>query len=199
MDHGKELKGPGRCVLLTVQLQHDADFLKELNLIDYSLLIGIHNLQRRNRDNVRRNTLQVFLPPDIHIPPQLNFGGRSQYHPLQTQTQVQQPQQSQQQQQQQGSTNGLALPSASHPYHSVSGPVLPRLGPVTAVPMIQLFSYNSQATATAKPAPPPSSQTSTISLQGPAQSSTGAAAPSAGPLMSPAQVPATPSLLTLKQ
>ena len=167
--------------------------------MDYSLLIGIHNLQCRNGDNVQRNTLQVFSPPDVHIPLQLNFGGHSQYHPLQTQTQVQQPQQLQQQQQQQGSTNGLALPSAPHPYHSVSGPVLPGLGPMTAVPTIQPFSYNSQATAATKPAPPPSSQTSTISLQGPAQSGTGAAAPSAGPSMSPAQVPATPAPLTLEQ
>jgi len=70
---------------------------------------------------------------------------------------------------------------------------------VTAVPTIQPSFYNSQAAAVAKPAPPPSSQTSTISLQGPAQSGVGAAAPSAGPSTSPAQVPATPALLTLEQ
>jgi len=70
---------------------------------------------------------------------------------------------------------------------------------MTAVPMIQPFSYNSQAAATTKPAPPLSSQTSTISLQGPAQSGAGAAAPSAGPSTSPAQVPATPAPLTLEQ
>ena len=70
---------------------------------------------------------------------------------------------------------------------------------MTAVPTIQPFSYNSQATAATKPAPPPSSQTSTVSLQGPAQSGTGAAAPSAGPSMSPAQVLATPAPLTLEQ
>ncbi|KAH9961074.1 transcription factor TFIID-domain-containing protein [Russula dissimulans] len=100
---------------------------------------------------------------------QLNVGGRSQYQPPQTQTQVQQPQQSQQQQQQ-GSSNGLALPSASNPYHTA-----------------------------AKPAPPQSSQTSTASSQGPAQNGAGAAAPSAGPSTPPAQVPATPAPLTLEQ
>jgi len=36
--------------------------LKEVNVMDYSLLVGIHNMQRGNRDNVRRNTLKVFSP-----------------------------------------------------------------------------------------------------------------------------------------
>ena len=34
--------------------------------MDYSLLIGIHKLERGNRDNVRRNTLKVFSPD---VPP----------------------------------------------------------------------------------------------------------------------------------
>jgi transcription initiation factor TFIID TATA-box-binding protein len=59
---------------------------------------------------------------------QLNFGGRSQYQPPQSQTQVQQ-------QQQQGSANGLALPSTSNPYYGPSGLVLPGPGPVTAAPI----------------------------------------------------------------
>ena len=38
--------------------------------MDYSLLVGIHNLQRGNRDNVRRNTLKVFSPavPGLRTP-----------------------------------------------------------------------------------------------------------------------------------
>jgi transcription initiation factor TFIID TATA-box-binding protein len=125
---------------------------------------------------------------------QLNFGGRSQYQPPQSQTQVQQPQQQPQPQQQQSSTNGLALPSASNPYFGASGLVLPGPGPVTAAPTLQSSLYN--ATTAAKPALPPSSQTSTSS-QIPSQS--GAAAASAGPSTPPAQVPATPAPLTLEQ
>jgi len=70
---------------------------------------------------------------------------------------------------------------------------------MTAVPTIQPSFYNSQAAAITKPVPPPSSQTSTVSLQGPAQSGAGAAAPSASPSTSPTQVPATSAPLTLKQ
>ncbi|KAI9462523.1 TBP-domain-containing protein [Russula earlei] len=130
---------------------------------------------------------------------QLNFGGRSQYQPPQSQTQVHQTQQQQQQQQQQqGSANGLALPSASNPYHPPSGLVLPGPGPVTAASTLPSF-YNSQAAAAAKPALTPSSQTSISSLQIPAQSGAGAVAPSAGPSTPPTQVPATPAPLTLEQ
>jgi transcription initiation factor TFIID TATA-box-binding protein len=126
---------------------------------------------------------------------QLNFGGRSQYQPPQSQTQVQQQSQ-QQQQQQQASTNGLALPSASNPYYGASGLVLPGPGPVTAATTVQPSFYNSQAAA-AKPAPPTSSQTSISSLQAPAQGVTTATV--AGPSTPPAQVPATPAPLTLEQ
>ena len=71
IDRGKELElGPEKRALLMEQLRRDAEFLKELHVMDYSLLVGIHNLQRGNRDNVRRNTLRVFSPPDVHVPPQ---------------------------------------------------------------------------------------------------------------------------------
>jgi len=127
---------------------------------------------------------------------QLNFGGRSQYQPPQSQTQVQQQQAQQQQpqqsQQQQASTNGLALPSASNPYFGASGLVLPGPGPVTASSTQPPF-YNSQAAA-AKPAPPTASQTSTAPSQAPAPS-----AATAGPSTPPSQVPATPAPLTLEQ
>jgi len=66
---------------------------------------------------------------------------------------------------------------------------------VTAASTLQQSLYNSQATA-AKPAPQPA-QTSTTSLQVPAQS--GATAASAGPSTPSAQVPATPAPLTLEQ
>ncbi|KAG5635239.1 hypothetical protein H0H81_011955 [Sphagnurus paluster] len=54
--------GPEKRALLTEQLRRDAEFLKTINVMDYSLLVGIHNMQRGNRDNVRRNTLKVFSP-----------------------------------------------------------------------------------------------------------------------------------------
>lgn len=52
--------GPEKRALLTEQLRRDSDLLKELGVMDYSLLVGIHSMRRGNRDNVRRNTLRVF-------------------------------------------------------------------------------------------------------------------------------------------
>lgn len=52
--------GPEKRALLTEQIRRDSELLKELHVMDYSLLVGIHNMVRGNRDNVRRNTLKVF-------------------------------------------------------------------------------------------------------------------------------------------
>lgn len=61
INRGKSLElGPYKRSLLTEQLRRDAEFCKELGVMDYSLLVGIHNKRRGNRDNVRRNTLKVF-------------------------------------------------------------------------------------------------------------------------------------------
>jgi len=54
--------GPEKRALLTEQLRRDSELLKKVNVMDYSLLVGIHNMQRGNRDNVRSNTLKVFSP-----------------------------------------------------------------------------------------------------------------------------------------
>lgn len=60
---GRKLElGPEKRALLTEQLRRDKEMLKRINVMDYSLLVGIHNMQRGNRDNVRRNTLKVFEP-----------------------------------------------------------------------------------------------------------------------------------------
>lgn len=57
----KTLKlGPEKRALLTEQLRRDSDLLKELGVMNYSLLVSIHSMRRGNRDNVRRNTLRVF-------------------------------------------------------------------------------------------------------------------------------------------
>lgn len=58
---GKSLElGPEKRALLTEQIRRDSELLKTLHVMDYSLLVGIHNMVRGNRDNVRRNTLKVF-------------------------------------------------------------------------------------------------------------------------------------------
>ncbi|KAF9051633.1 hypothetical protein BJ165DRAFT_1401124 [Panaeolus papilionaceus] len=60
---GKRLElGPEKRALLTEQLRRDSEFLKSVEVMDYSLLVGIHNVERGNRDNLRKNTLKVFSP-----------------------------------------------------------------------------------------------------------------------------------------
>src|SRR5882762_687112 len=61
INRGKVLEiGPEKRALLTEQLRRDSEFLKTLWVMDYSLLVGVHNMRRGNRDNLRRNTLKVF-------------------------------------------------------------------------------------------------------------------------------------------
>ncbi|ORY22974.1 hypothetical protein BCR39DRAFT_550308 [Naematelia encephala] len=54
--------GPEKQALLTEQLRRDMEFLKKKRIMDYSLLVGIHNMERGNRDNLRENQLTVFHP-----------------------------------------------------------------------------------------------------------------------------------------
>ncbi|RKL07928.1 Phosphatidylinositol 4-phosphate 5-kinase its3 [Fusarium oxysporum] len=44
------------------QLQRDVALLKRLKIMDYSLLVGIHDVSRGNEENLRDKTLQVFNP-----------------------------------------------------------------------------------------------------------------------------------------
>ncbi|GHJ84274.1 hypothetical protein NliqN6_0676 [Naganishia liquefaciens] len=54
--------GPEKRALFSEQLRRDTEFLKTIGVMDYSLLIGIHNMERGNRDNIRENQLSVFHP-----------------------------------------------------------------------------------------------------------------------------------------
>ncbi|SCV74004.1 BQ2448_6436 [Microbotryum intermedium] len=52
--------GPEKKALFEEQLRRDTELMQKLRIMDYSLLTGIHNVQRGNQDNLRDNMLTVF-------------------------------------------------------------------------------------------------------------------------------------------
>ncbi|KAG8628643.1 hypothetical protein KVT40_002508 [Elsinoe batatas] len=54
--------GPSKGDKLKNQMERDVRFLQKLGIMDYSLLVGIHDLNRGNADNIRNKTLKVFQP-----------------------------------------------------------------------------------------------------------------------------------------
>ncbi|KAG1471505.1 hypothetical protein G6F56_002086 [Rhizopus delemar] len=53
--------GPEKRKLFMTQIVRDVTLLSQLNIMDYSLLVGIHDMLRGNKDNIRA-TLQTFQP-----------------------------------------------------------------------------------------------------------------------------------------
>lgn len=54
--------GPSKREFFLAQLQRDVELLKRLKIMDYSLLVGIHDRERGNEEKLRDRTLQVFQP-----------------------------------------------------------------------------------------------------------------------------------------
>lgn len=54
--------GPIKKEAFVAQMKKDVAFLQRLKIMDYSLLVGIHDLERGNEENLRDKTLQVFEP-----------------------------------------------------------------------------------------------------------------------------------------
>ncbi|KAI9287015.1 hypothetical protein BC943DRAFT_320493 [Umbelopsis sp. AD052] len=54
--------GPRKRRLFIQQLVLDVRLLTRLNIMDYSLLIGVHDMIRGNKDNIRDSTLHTFQP-----------------------------------------------------------------------------------------------------------------------------------------
>lgn len=57
--------GPEKKSLFEAQLENDVALLKKLNIMDYSLLIGLHDVRRGNRENLRAEKLQVVQPEEV--------------------------------------------------------------------------------------------------------------------------------------
>ncbi|KAG4095197.1 SAICAR synthase-like protein [Neocallimastix lanati (nom. inval.)] len=54
--------GPEKRKIFIDQIEKDAQLLAKLNIMDYSLLVGFHNLSKGNQENIRDKTLSIFEP-----------------------------------------------------------------------------------------------------------------------------------------
>ncbi|TPX32674.1 hypothetical protein SeMB42_g07585 [Synchytrium endobioticum] len=63
LQRGRKLQlGPAKSLMLIEQMTKDVEFLVAMKIMDYSLLIGSHDLVKGNKDNIRDTTLTVFEP-----------------------------------------------------------------------------------------------------------------------------------------
>ncbi|KAJ3326888.1 Phosphatidylinositol-4-phosphate 5-kinase [Blyttiomyces sp. JEL0837] len=63
LERGKKLHlGPRKREVFVQQMERDVEFLVSMKIMDYSLLIGCHDLVKGNKDNIRDSTLAVFEP-----------------------------------------------------------------------------------------------------------------------------------------
>lgn len=65
--------GPEKKAIFIEQMEKDVHLLEKLKIMDYSMLVGIHDLRKGNQENLRDKTLRVFQPggetsPVDHIP-----------------------------------------------------------------------------------------------------------------------------------
>ena len=58
--------GPQKKHVFIDQMKKDVALLQRLKIMDYSLLVGIHDVGRGNEENLRDKTLQVFQPGVDH-------------------------------------------------------------------------------------------------------------------------------------
>ncbi|KAA1108370.1 Phosphatidylinositol-4-phosphate 5-kinase [Puccinia graminis f. sp. tritici] len=107
--------GPTKKGLFEEQLKRDTSLLQQLGIMDYSLLIGLHDMARGNSEGLRDDQLRVFQPvtdgPSVGGPNQPTPNPSLSTHPPNTHHH--------QQQQQQGGSPPIAGPS-NHPNNNMN-------------------------------------------------------------------------------
>ncbi|KTW27714.1 hypothetical protein T552_02154 [Pneumocystis carinii B80] len=66
--------GPEKRDIFLAQVKADVELLASLNIMDYSLLVGIHDLSLGNKEHIRGNILSVFNPDSEQIHNSLKQG-----------------------------------------------------------------------------------------------------------------------------